>query len=83
MSRDQRVDDNLGLLFVWGMALAVGVPVVVVFCLESGFLGSRKVRYEFMLKGVQEAASTFARKKIPFFFLPGESGMKIPEFFTE
>ncbi|MDR7666503.1 deoxyribodipyrimidine photo-lyase [Methanosarcina sp. Z-7115] len=83
MSRDQRVDDNWGLLFARVMALEASVPVVVVFCLEKGFLGSRRGHYEFMLKGLQEVASTFARKKIPFFFLLGDPGIRIPEFVSE
>ena len=36
-----------------------------------------------MLKGLQEVASTLARKKIPFFFLVGDPGIKIPEFVSE
>ena len=35
MSRDQRVDDNWGLLFARVMALEASVPVVVVFCLKK------------------------------------------------
>jgi deoxyribodipyrimidine photo-lyase len=83
MSRDQRVDDNWGLLFAQVVALDASVPVVVVFCLEKGFLGSIRGHYEFMLKGLQEVASTLARKKIPFFFLLGNPGIRIPEFVSE
>ena len=83
MSRDQRVEDNWALLFARGIALEADVPVVVIFCLANGFLGAVRRHYEFMLKGLQEVESALARKKIPFFFLLGDPGKRIPEFVRE
>ena len=83
MSRDQRVEDNWALLFARGIALEADVPVVVVFCLANGFLGALRRHYEFMLKGLQEVDEALARKKIPFFFLSGDPGKRIPEFVRE
>lgn len=83
MSRDQRVEDNWALLFARGMAMEAGVPLVVVFCLSNGFLGARRIHYEFMLKGLQEVAKSLALKKIPFLFLRGDCGIIIPKFVRE
>jgi deoxyribodipyrimidine photo-lyase len=80
MSRDQRVEDNWALLFASGIALEADVPVVVVFCLVDRFLGALRWHYEFMLKGLQEVDSTLSEKKIPFFLLHGDPGLKISEF---
>ncbi len=83
MSRDQRVEDNWALLFARGLAMEAGVPLAVIFCLSDGYLGAIRRHYEFMLKGLQEVARSLALKKIPFFFLQGDPGMKIPEFVRE
>lgn len=83
MSRDQRVEDNWALLFARGIALEADVPVVVVFCLANGFLGAVRRHYEFMLRGLQEVDEALAKKKIPFFFLSGDPGKRIPEFVRE
>ncbi len=83
MSRDQRVEDNWALLFARGLAMEAGMPLAVVFCLSDGFLGAIRRHYEFMFKGLQEVARSLSLKKIPFFFLQGDPGMKIPEFVRE
>ncbi len=83
MSRDQRVEDNWALFFARGVAVEAGVPLVVVFCLTNGFLGALRRQYEFMLKGLQEIDKSLSLKKIPFFFLRGDPGIKIPEFVRE
>lgn len=80
MSRDQRVEDNWALLFARKIALEADVPVFVVFCLVDRFLGAIRRQYEFMLKGLQEVEVALARKKIPFFFLQGDSEEEIPNF---
>ncbi|AKB38388.1 Deoxyribodipyrimidine photolyase, type II [Methanosarcina siciliae C2J] len=83
MSRDQRVEDNWALLFARVIAREADVPVVVVFCLTEGFLGAGRRHYEFMLKGLQELEGALSRRKIPFYFLRGDAGQKIPEFVKE
>lgn len=80
MSRDQRVEDNWALLFSRAIAQEANVPVTVVFCLAEEFLGAGRRHYEFMLKGLQELELALFRKRIPFFFLQGDPGQKIPEF---
>lgn len=80
MSRDQRVEDNWALLFARIIARDADVPVFVVFCLADGFLGALRRQYEFMLEGLQEVEAALSRKRIPFFFLRGDPGEKIPDF---
>jgi deoxyribodipyrimidine photo-lyase len=80
MSRDQRVEDNWALLFSRAIAQEADVPVAVVFCLTEEFLGAGRRHYEFMLKGLQELEVALSRKKIPFFFLEGDPGQRIPQF---
>jgi deoxyribodipyrimidine photo-lyase len=83
MSRDQRVEDNWALLFARAIAQETDVPVVVIFCLTKEFLGAGRRHYEFMLKGLQEFEGALFRKRIPFVFLRGDPGQKIPEFVRE
>lgn len=83
MSRDQRVEDNWALLFARAIAQETDVPVVVIFCLTKEFLGAGRRHYEFMLKGLQEFEGALSRKRIPFVFLRGDPGQKIPEFVRE
>ncbi|WP_235282945.1 deoxyribodipyrimidine photo-lyase [Methanosarcina sp. 1.H.T.1A.1] len=83
MSRDQRVEDNWALLFSRAIAQEADVPVAVVFCLTEEFLGAGRRHYEFMLKGLQELEVALSRKKIPFFFLEGDPGQRIPHFVTK
>lgn len=80
MSRDQRVEDNWALIFARGLAIEKNKPLAVVFCLSNRFLGATRRHYEFMLKGLKEVAASLSLKKIPFFFLMGDPGTKIPEF---
>jgi len=83
MSRDQRVEDNWALLFSRAIAQRTGVPMVVVFCLSNRFLGAGRRQYEFMLQGLQELETALSRKNIPFFFLRGDPGQKMPNFVKE
>jgi deoxyribodipyrimidine photo-lyase len=80
MSRDQRVGDNWALLFAAGLARLKGVPLGVVFCLVSDFLGATLRAYDFMLKGLEEVSATLERKGIPFFLLTGDPAAVVADF---
>jgi deoxyribodipyrimidine photo-lyase len=80
MSRDQRVHDNWALLFAQEQAMQMKIPLMVVFCLMPGFLNATLRQYGFMLKGLEEAASTLAKKNISFYLLEGKPEQLIPAF---
>jgi deoxyribodipyrimidine photo-lyase len=80
MSRDQRVQDNWALLYAQELALALGQPLAVVFCLAPAFLGATLRQYAFMLKGLRQVARDLAPLNIPFFLLIGEPAQELPRF---
>ncbi len=80
MSRDQRAHDNWALLFAQELALKKRVPLVVVFCLVSNFLGATSRQYGFMLKGLKELSDEIKKYNIPFFLLQGNPSEMIPAF---
>jgi deoxyribodipyrimidine photo-lyase len=80
MSRDQRVRDNWALLYAQELALSLGRPLGVVFCLAPAFLGATLRQYGFMLKGLQEVAGELADLTLPFFLLTGEPARELPRF---
>lgn len=83
MSRDQRVSDNWSLIYAQNRALTLKVPLFVVFCLVSDFLGATIRHYGFMLRGLQQVKEKLKLKNIPFFLLNGNPSIKIPEFLSE
>ena len=80
MSRDQRVRDNWALLYAQELALSLGQPLGVVFCLAPAFLGATLRQYGFMLKGLEEVAGDLADLNLPFFLLTGEPARELPGF---
>lgn len=78
MSRDQRVRDNWALLYAQELALSLGQPLGVVFCLAPAFLGATLRQYGFMLRGLQEVAEDLAHLNLPFFLLTGEPARELP-----
>ena len=80
MSRDQRVRDNWALLYAQELALSLGQPLGVVFCLAPAFLGATLRQYDFMLKGLKEVAGDLADLNLPFFLLTGEPARELPRF---
>jgi deoxyribodipyrimidine photo-lyase len=80
MSRDQRVRDNWALLYAQELALSLGQPLGVAFCLAPAFLGATRRQYGFMLKGLQEVAGDLAEVNLPFFLLRGEPARELPAF---
>ena len=66
MNRDQRGEDNWGLLYAQNKAENLGTPLVVVFFLVRNYLGASVSQYGFMLNGLKETAQTLRGKGIPF-----------------
>ena len=82
MSRDQRVQDNWALLHAQDISLERKVPLVVVFCLASSFLGATIRQYGFLLKGLAEVEQLLRIHGIPFFLIQGDPGTELPRFVT-
>jgi deoxyribodipyrimidine photo-lyase len=80
MSRDQRVRDNWALLYAQELALSMGRPLGVVFCLAPAFLGATLRQYGFMLKGLREVARDLDDLNIPFFLLRGNPSQELAHF---
>jgi deoxyribodipyrimidine photo-lyase len=80
MSRDQRSRDNWALLYAQELALSLGVPLGVVFCLAPAFLGATLRQYGFLLRGLEGTARALRTKGIPFFFLAGDPAKELPRF---
>ncbi len=78
MSRDQRADDNWALLYAQDIALARGIPLLVIFALADGFLGAPLRHYDFMLHGLAETAATLAKRGIGFMLLEGDPAVTVP-----
>lgn len=80
MSRDQRCQDHWGLLFAQERALALKVPLLVVFALSPCF-GDATIRaYAFMIQSLKEVEQALIRKGLPFFCLSGDPAREIPRF---
>ena len=79
MRRDQRARDNWALIHAQDLALARGVPLLVVFNLVPEFLGATPRAFDFMLAGLREVDRDLADLKIPFMLLRGDPLDTIPE----
>jgi deoxyribodipyrimidine photo-lyase len=80
MNRDQRVEDNWGLLYAQTEALAVNQPLFVIFTLVEEFLGASSDHYSFMAKGLTEVSRTLKSLHIPFHILPGDPQHSVPGY---
>lgn len=80
MSRDQRIRDNWALLKAQQLALDKQVPLVVVFCLASGFLGATGRHYSFMIKGLEELEESLRLLNIPLQVLIGSPDEVLPQY---
>ncbi|SMF04101.1 deoxyribodipyrimidine photo-lyase [Desulfovibrio gilichinskyi] len=65
MSREQRVQDNWGLLYARELAGATQ-PLVVCFAMSPSFMCASFRQYDFMLKGLKEVADNLEKFSIPF-----------------
>ncbi len=82
MSRDQRVHDNWGILFAQEQALKKKSHLIVLFALQTEFLGAGLRHYDFMLKGLEEVENTLRGLSIPFYLVTGNASDVVPQFIT-
>ncbi|CCH49679.1 deoxyribodipyrimidine photo-lyase [Pseudodesulfovibrio piezophilus] len=71
MSREQRVQDNWGLLHARELA-GEDRPLIVLFCLVPGFLGATLRQDDFMLNGLAEVENDLAALGIAFLLRLGD-----------
>ena len=83
MSRDQRAGDNWAMLTCQEKALEYRVPMVVVFCLVSEFLGAMRRQFLFMIEGLEKVDRRLEKLNIPFFLLRGRPEEQIPRFLSQ
>lgn len=83
MSREQRVNDNPGLLYAQQLAKEYFSRLEVLFALTDEFPGATLRNYDFMLKGLLEAALLLKEKNIAFRILLGNPGESIPEYIRQ
>lgn len=82
MSREQRANDNWGLLHARQLA-GDRTPLVVVFCLVPTFLGATLRQYDFMLSGLEETEAELRSMGIPLVLLSGDPVEQLPAFADE
>ncbi|MBE0653933.1 MAG: deoxyribodipyrimidine photo-lyase, partial [Bacteroidales bacterium] len=80
MSRDQRSEDNWGLVYAHELSRKFKTEMAVVFCLATKFLEATERHYDFMFKGLQEVEKDLRHKNIPFYMLMGDPVEKLNEF---
>jgi deoxyribodipyrimidine photo-lyase len=78
MSRDQRSRDNWALWYAQQLALQSKVPLLVIFCLVTDFLGAAWRQYAFMIRGLKEVEQNLLKKEVPFACLAGSPETEIP-----
>jgi len=83
MTREQRVNDNRGLIFAANLAMEKGLRLTVVFCLADGFLEATLRQYDFMLRGLATVEKELVRRNIPFVLLTGSPEEEITRFVKE
>ena len=79
MSRNQRINDNWGLLFAQAKAIELSAPLYVVFCLAPRFLDAAMRQYEFMIRGLEDLFIKFRNLSIGFILKIGEPSEEIPK----
>ncbi|MEI6728911.1 MAG: deoxyribodipyrimidine photo-lyase [bacterium] len=80
MSREQRVQDNWGLIFAQKLANQKATNLVVVFVLQKEFLGANPSHFGFMLEGLKEVEVELTKLNIPFYLLEGAPEVELPKF---
>ncbi|MCK6604784.1 MAG: deoxyribodipyrimidine photo-lyase [Ignavibacteriaceae bacterium] len=83
MSREQRAEDNWGLLFSLNLALQNQKPLITVFTLAGDFLGATLRQYDFMFGGLAETEKNLEALNIPFVVLKGNPPQEMAEFVRE
>ncbi|MDW7656918.1 MAG: deoxyribodipyrimidine photo-lyase [Bacillota bacterium] len=80
ISRDLRVEDHWGLIFAQQEALQRHQPLIVVFCLQTSFLGSLPRAFSFLLTGLEETAKALSNLSIPLVVLNGPPQDVLPAY---
>ena len=75
--------DNWAMLYAQRLALKLGVPIHVCFCLVPKFLDATIRHYGFMLSGLQEVQEECSSLDIEFHLLIGEAKTNVPKFVKE
>lgn len=83
MSRDQRVDDNLCILYGIELSLKYNKKFGVLFNVFPSFLDSTIRQYDFMIKGLIEIENKLGDFGIPFFLLFGDPVLNIFNFIKD
>lgn len=73
MNRDMRVHDNWSLLFAQELAEDNAVPLLVMYNLDSEFLGGGRRQVDFKIKGLKEVEEELSKLNIPFFLVYGKN----------
>ena len=73
ISRDLRAEDHWDLALAQQDALEHKQPLLVVFCLQSAYLGALPRAFSFMLTGLSETKASLAEKNLPLMILVGLS----------
>jgi deoxyribodipyrimidine photo-lyase len=80
MSRDQRAEDNWGLIYAQKEAVALKQPLLVVFVWTKSFLNARLRHYAFMAKGLLEVRQRLEGLNIPLHVVNGNPESVIPAY---
>lgn len=80
MSRDQRIEDNWGIIYAQDLALKLKQEFRIVFCLTPTFLGATMRAYDFMLKGLEEVEEKANKYNIPFDVIIGSPEKEIESY---
>lgn len=80
MSREQRAEDNWGLLCAADLARQDDAPLLVLFALVPTYPGATRRHYDFLLRGLAETEATLRAHNIPFFLVPGDPATTVPTF---
>jgi len=83
MSRDQRARDNWALIYAREIALKNKKPLIVIFCLQSKFLGALYRNFEFMLEGLRLVEASLNELNISFIILVGEPEVILSQFIED
>jgi len=83
MSRDQRARDNWALIYAQEIALKNKKPLIVIFCLQSKFLGALYRNFEFMLEGLRLVEASLNELNISFIILVGEPEVILSQFIED
>ncbi len=77
MQASVRAEHNLALEWAVGRADALGLPLLVAFCLVEDFPGATPIHYRHLIAGLEEAKSRLAGKGVRLAVFRGDPGRVI------